>query len=191
MLIYEPMAGEDIQKCIETCLQNALFKQKDVQFTFNGAVVVCHPKDSYDDVYSAWREEMDHLHEVYINSEQYKQSQREINKIVADAQAKIDELIPQLPDILAGGNTGMLLEWLSTYTENADYIGVEKHIREVAGQILLAGYAPNAHVGKKENWDSQSSAEYIVGQAIDCMNMGMGPHPVLIPFVEKWMKQYT
>lgn len=186
MLIYDPMAGESVKECIETCLRNALFKQKDVQFTFNGAVVVCHPKDSYDDVYSVWRKEMDRLHDEYINSDGYKQSQKERNQRIANAQVKIDELIPQLPDILEGGNVGMLLQWLSTYTENADYISVETRSNEVVNMLKQAGYVQNAHVGKKDNWDSQNFAEYIVGQFID-----IGPCPYLIPFVEKWMKQYA
>lgn len=149
------------------------------------------PGDTSDAVHSAWRKETDRLHDEYVNSDGYKQSQKEMRQRIANAQAKIDELIPQLPDILAGGNVGMLLEWLSTYTENADYVGVEKHLDKIIAQLEQAGYVKGAHVGKKDNWDSQSSAEYIVGQAIGCMNMGMGPHSVLIPFVEKWMKQYA
>lgn len=187
MLIYDPMAGESITKTISEAMVMAKDKQQSVQFTFNGAVVIVKPGDTSDAVHSAWRKETDRLHDEYVNSDGYKQSQKEMSQRIANAQAKIDELIPQLPDILAGGNVGMLLEWLSTYTENADYIGVEKHLPEVITQLVVNGkYARNAYVGKKDNWDSQSSAEYIIGQFID-----IGPCPYLTPFVEKWMKQYA
>ena len=58
----------------------------------------------------------------------------------------------------------------------------------LAAQLEAAGYAENEHVGEKPEWFNTRPrmAHYIVGQALNCLRIGMGPHPITGSFVDKY-----
>lgn len=81
-----------------------------------------------------------------------------------------------------------LMFWLKSFAYDADDIGVQFSKDRLAEQLEAAGYAENEHVGEKPEWFNTRPrmAHYIVGQAINCLRIGMCPHPITGSFVDKY-----
>lgn len=93
----------------------------------------------------------------------------------------------RLPEVV--GDQDALIDWLVDYSGVADFTYVTKDYPTVIAALKAAGYSDNAHVGcpKEDFEDPQIMAEYIVGQAINCMEQRWSPHPGL---TERFAEEY-
>jgi hypothetical protein len=97
-------------------------------------------------------------------------------------------MVAVLPSVAANMDT--LIVWLSAFSGVADDCDVTFDHKAVIDILVAAGYVLNAHVGDDpQSFDSRKKlGEWIVGQAISCINHGMGPHLITQMFAEQYFK---
>jgi hypothetical protein len=187
MNIYNPMIGNHIVEVINRCLTLAAQADAPYQFTFNEIDVVVQPIDSVNEVFNRWQAEMTRRTELYWASPQGVKVLAEQAAELYRHQVTHDRLMRQLNEVV--NNEPKLLNWLAEFADATDYIGVTgKNYPLVIETIEAAGYRDGDFVGvpKKLINDHRKLARYIVGQTINCMNSGFGPHPVTGDFVKQY-----
>lgn len=190
MRTYEPMIGEDIRQSCEATISLAQANSEPVTFTHNGVTVTANPDSTAEGLYQQWRAEMDRQAEEYRRSpEGIRQAEEAKARLVSD-QGIVDSLIDRLPDVLHSRNLDNLMSWCKNFTNPADHTGVTFEHQYVFNLLMGAGYIENAHVGKAPEFfdNRQVMGEWIVGQVIDCLSKGMGPHPITQMFVDKYFE---
>jgi hypothetical protein len=158
-----------------------------VKFEFNGATVVARPYVTNPDfLYKSWDIEMQRRRQDYLSSDEYRQYKAEQEANNKRDQAIIDGLLLTLPEAVNDRVT--LLKWLRDYTTVADNASLTTQLNNVNMTLKSAGYVAGAYVGQKELIDADKNvhADYIIGQAMSCMDSGLPPHPILISFVNKF-----
>lgn len=144
-----------------------------------------------------WEAECTSQSEAYYASDEYKQSviEREAERV--KAQDEVNRLLIELPKAFESKKAESVLDWLAQFTPLADNGGVYFSIPGLANDLKGAGYVSGAW-SSKENGpqmaaaraaiaaSKQAEAEYIIGQAISCLDAGMPPHSVLNTFVDRY-----
>jgi hypothetical protein len=184
--IYEPPGGTHIATACKEAVAMAMNGRQNVQFTFNGVELLATP----DSV--AAKMEAEFITKLEADAKAYRESARGIAEAkrradeVKQKQRRLTAALSDLPRLI--GNQDHLMQWLKSFTEDADDIGVQFTKSRLADELEAAGYAENEHVGQKPEWfcTRERMAHYIVGQTINCLRRGMGPHPVTCGFVEKY-----
>jgi len=185
-LELEVMAGTDIKTACKEAVAKARKHHAPVHFDFNGQKIIAGPLDSPVLLAQQYHEQCQRAAEAYQNSDAGKERKRQDELRVKRQQAAIDMLVAALPGIV--GNETALMEWCKQYAEAGDLIGVDCRAGEVR-PILLTKWADSAHVGASPEWIAASPtrmAEYIVGQVINMLGIGMSAHPMTITFVERY-----
>lgn len=89
-----------------------------------------------------------------------------------------------------GGNLSELLGWLKSYTQIADSIYAPKvYSAWLHYKLEEAGYISSEMAGLRSRWYEENQEVlgfYIVGQAMNCLESGMPPHPILGDFVDRY-----
>lgn len=97
---YDPCAGTTINNAVKTCCELANQHNKNVEMTFNGIIVTISPNTSdKQDVYiKYYHDELDRQHQEYINSEKYKQLQKDQEAKELQRKTDLELLLKDAPD---------------------------------------------------------------------------------------------
>lgn len=182
---YNPVFGTHIRDACALAVKLARSENARVEFTFNEAKLVATPKSSATTLQKDFDEYQAKESERYRNSKAGKAAAAERKRLVARRQKTVDRIEAHLAGIISGGMDRLLRE-LANYASAADDVAVKKNLLGVATALRAAGYRNYYGVGKGADWFNtrERMGPYIVGQAINCMEIGMAPHPVLIDFVD-------
>lgn len=188
-IIYIPSGGERIEHACHEATRLARQHNALCRFDFNDVRLIAAPKKSPGTLLWEWEWTNKRERSAYRNSAKGREDARRRAAEIVSRQAKVTFLINDLPNACSAGLDKVMF-WLSAFTEVADDIGVTWDHAYVKALLEGAGYKENAHVGRKphEFTARQIMGEYIVGQAINCMGIGMPPHPVTLGFVEKYFE---
>ncbi len=186
-LVFNPWAGSDITDCIQHALKRAKRDKTNVTIlNFNGIDVTVTPTSDPDAVYAVWRGELDRRADEYRNSPEGRRSAQEAEERKQHCQREVDRLLANVPQEL-----DQLVPWLAEFSDVGDHVGVVYDQDALIATLLSYGYAPNAHVTKDKkavkHWTKQQHGEYIVGQALSCLQHGMPPHPITQNFAEEYL----
>lgn len=185
---YDPHAGSHIANACQEAVAMAIRGKQKVKFSFNGVELIATPDSDPAKL------EVEFIEKLEADSKTHRESP----KGIAEAEGRTAEILRKqrsvntslavLKDIV--GDHDKLMLWLKSFTEDADDIGVQFTKARLADELEAAGYAENEHVGQKPEWfcTRKRMTHYIVGQAINCLRIGMPPHPVTASFVEKYFK---
>lgn len=184
----ETFAGERLFDVCDRAVVRADQRRSPVRIAFNGVAVIVQPGRHASSVEIEVHRLMD------ANAAAYRASPAG-RKATADAQARLDscqhehDTLTSMP--IATLSEAALMDWLARYTDAADHIGVKgRDTAAVADALEAAGYKPGDACGLPEAdyLNPRTMARYVVGQAIDCLRSGMGPHPVTHKFIDEYRR---
>ena len=210
---FEPDCGETIQKYAERCMleRNLINKKlivknitllnskneiedKSSDFVlhglFNGVDIYTDDDSTIDSIVNFYHSELDILSKEYKKSEEYKQKKLKEKQEVKELQIKCDKMIENFKNMDLN-NYKELLIWLKEFFFVSDRIGVNFDKNILIKNLKEYGYYKDMNI--KENYiehDKVNNAEYIVGQALCCLeNYGI-LHQVLPTFVDRWLEEF-
>jgi hypothetical protein len=174
----EPWGGDNFSECARVAVQEAKALGETVILHFNSAALKVTGSSNPAALEKEYHDELDRSYKAYQASPAGRAA--EARRIAENArdQKKIDDLVKnQLDGALAKG-IGATVMWLKDYALVADNMNLKTYRSDVLGKLKGAGFKNNAHVGRKDlETDYIGFGEYLVGQAINCMESGMPPHP--------------
>lgn len=185
---YDPHAGTHIASACKEAVAIAMQERQNVQFSFNGIELLATPDSVPAKLEAEFTAKLEAAAKAYRESPKGIAEAQKRTAEIARKQRSVNTALAVLKHIVADHDKLML--WLKSFTEDADDIGVQFTKSLLAEELEAAGYTENEHVGQKPEWfcTRERMAHYIVGQAINCLRRGMGPHPVTRGFVEKYFK---
>lgn len=186
-ITFDPMAGTRIEDACEEAVRLARKNDCVVEFDFNDVHMQAFTTDSASDVSARWHAETDRRRAEYESSPEYAKKQESRRIAVLVSQNEIDRIIATI-DRISGEAEWM--SWIKYFAELSDDVGVEIDLAEVSAALRRHGWVDGAHVGKPPGDFKNNKtmlAEYIMGQAINCLNRGMPPHPITRKFVDDYM----
>jgi hypothetical protein len=185
-LEYSPSAGTHIGYACKEAVAMAMNQQAKVKFSFNGIELEATPESSPPALESAWSAKQEQASKEYRESPKGIAAAKKRTEEIIRKQRSLNTSLEVLSDIIADHDKLMI--WLKGVAEDADDIGVQFSKDRLAAQLEAAGFVENEHVGEKPEWFNSRPrmAHYIVGQALNCLRRGMGPHPVTGSFVDRY-----
>lgn len=186
---YNPPLGEYISTTINKIVALANQEMKCVVTTFNEIDLVAHPFTTTEQALEKYfTEEQQRRQEEYYASKEYKDKEVKRQKEIKEAQDIIDTYISNLNEVLESKDTEKVIDWLKVFTDPADRSGTYCNFSFVTKTFIDAGYKANAFVGEGALLETHKEwmGLYIIGQAIDCMQKGMPPHPIIYKFIEQY-----
>ncbi len=188
-LRYEPMAGECIDQSIRRSIELAHKHNRPVRFRFNDTPMRVSKRLSFRHLCNQWKHMREAAQIKFENSAEGRSRLANRAARICQAQEDTDDWIALLPSIVH--DMDKLMQWLRHFSQSTDLIGVVYDRGSVVEQLQAAGYRDNQHagMGHPPEWfcTRQRLGEYLVGQAINCLLCGMGPHPSLTP---RFVAQY-
>jgi len=183
------MCGTHIRKASETARRMAVTNCLPVRFKFNDVVLTATRKTSVASLLWTFDLVTSQHAQSYRKSKRGIEAARRRKQQIADKQQAVDHLINTLEASIANGLSDVVL-WLSRFSEVADDVDVAYSEEIIIQALKSAGYVADQHVGRpKEDFtNKQLLGEYIVGQAISCLEGGMPPHPITQTFAATFFK---
>lgn len=190
MQTYEPSAGTRIAAACRKAVALAVEHDTEVRFTFNGVALQAMPTDRPQLLAARWESIMEAQRKAYRESPEGKKAAAKRQLQITLKQASLDGLVAKMPTTLDANNLDEVVIWVRDVVDPADDVATKWNAQGVADQLEVAGYRENEHVGQKPEWFNtrERMGHYIIGQAINCMRKGMGPHPITLSFCEKYFK---
>lgn len=179
---YEPSCGENIKTTIEESLRLSNYKNLPVEFTFNGVTLLVGQSQSVEYYVDLFQQKISERQEAYNKSKkrQFAEKRRKLNLL--SKQETLDSLVQNLPS----EDNDVLVDWLISFVEASDYIGVSYDKLKVITHLYKLGFVRNMWVGFAEDWTPAHELEWIVGQILDCLErIGMIP-PIALSKLEDW-----
>jgi hypothetical protein len=96
--IYEPRAGETIDRTAMIIMELARAQDDQITADFNGIELTANPGDNAESIASYYRQEMDRRHQEYINSPEYAEQQRKAEEAQRNNQLVLQGAISVSPD---------------------------------------------------------------------------------------------
>ncbi len=187
-LTYNPGGGCHILAACTEAVKLATTKDALVDFKFNDIDLRAAPNSEPSTLAEQYSAECEKRREAYQKSAAGIAAARAQEDRLIRAQACVCGLVATLADVLREKPLPVVMAWLDDFTTHADHIGVEYDRTEVATIFEQAGYKSDEGVGNPPEWfnTQERMGRYIIGQAINCLRMGMGPHPITHSFIEKF-----
>lgn len=183
---YKTTAGLHISRaCSEA---SALSKSENglVRFDFNGVKLVASPKKSTATLIWEFDFTMARQSAPYKTSQAYVDSQNRDRVKAIEINYEINRLVNLLDWSLQ--RMDLTIDWVRQFTPLADHVCAKYDKSALKRKLEQAGYKENAHVGRaREDFnDRKVTGEWIIGQVINCISSGIGPHPIAVNFCEKY-----
>jgi len=186
MIIYEPLAGTHIREAAKEAKQLSNQHNKPVRFTFNGVKLVMTRKKAVSSLEWEFNLVLGQHNAKHRRSKRHKEYLVKRKASVALKQYRCDRTVSRMmsAECLSIGET---LNAVVTLSNDADDVDVKCDFAAIVNHMKATGFVDNAHVGRPQEVfnDPVTMAEYIIGQAIDCMKHGMPPHPMCKTFADK------
>jgi hypothetical protein len=191
-LTYEPSPGTHIATASREAAALAVQHRRAVTFNFNDICVIAWPGDSPEYIEAQWTCTHDRKAKQWHDGPGGRKHQEWKRAEDAKHQEATDALCRRLPDAIAG-SLDAVVAWCAELSEVADWCGVNWDKCRVRRMLENAGYREGENVGQPQDWFTTRDrlGRYIVGQALNCMAMGMPPHPMTRVFAERYAKLET
>ena len=188
---YHVPAGEHIDRAIQWACKLAKQHRALIRFDFNGAVLVASPKTAAHTLQWLFAKRTGERASRWRQSPAGQRAAARRKQEVASKSQELADLMDSMERRIARGYAS-LLHWLDDFTVVADDVAVAADLPRVRNALVALGFVGGQHVGRpKEDFDDAAVlAQYIVGQAISCMDQGMPPHPITTLFVTRWLEAH-
>lgn len=183
---YEPTPGESITHACREAINIANRQRSIVAFKFNDIEMFARPSDHETDLEGLYHHMCEQRAEAYRKSPEGIAAREKSEREGRQGQAQIDALVSGMNPVFDAG-LDATITWLERYATLADDIRIDSHRDAVMSALLAHGYVNNEFTGA--DWvpgDKRVMGRWIVGQCINCMSIGMPPHPVSIKFCREY-----
>ena len=186
---YESSPGEHISTACENAIALAKQSGNAVEFNFNDETIIANPDSTADALVALWDRHQKESREAYRQTPAYRESQKQLKREIAQAQATTDADIARLPAVLATGDVAQLVAWFASFGEAADWRDVTYDRAALIKTLEGAGYVEGQFVGAREaiERDSHIKARYLVGQFLSGMK---GEHGCWPQILTHWCKEF-
>lgn len=185
LIRVEAYPGCEITRTCASAIAMAAEHKLPVQFDFNGVLIKATASDEVEGLVSKWRAELDAKAAEYKASPEGQRRAEEDRQRQAEREATANQLIADLPTALTSEAT--TVAWVGKFAEVSDYIGLTDDKQAVAAAFESAGYIRNDCVGNPAVKTNKTVfARWLVGQAIDHLQKGMGIHQVAVRFAAEY-----
>lgn len=183
---YHPPAGQHLVTACFRAARQAKRERCRVRFNFNAARLEATPKKSPSTLVWEWEQLTGRQHARWSASPAGRAAARERTEEIVARQLICDGIVENLPTQI--GSLDSVMGSLFRLALNADDIGVKLNHPRIVRTLADAGFKENDHVGQPpEFFDDRPKLGYwIVGQVINCLNLGRPPHPMTAHFVGKY-----
>ena len=125
-------------------------------------------------------EAMQSAHEAYISSSAYAEFQQAQKIQDEEAQGKINDLMA----VLATVDSTKIKDWLIAFIPCNGRRDINFSKELIHRHLERLGYKENAHVGvEPESFTEEMTLQWVIGQAMASLSMGLSIHPVLLRFL--------
>ncbi len=189
MKTYEPLAGTHITGACAQAVALAVESDEPVRFKFNDIMLQAIPTDDPKVIVDRWHAIHAEQQEAYRNSPAGRETKRLRDAEVVRKQTELNAAVEALPKILRTDNhLNALVGWIKALIDPSDDVETKWNPNSVADLLEAAGYINNDNVGHEPEWFNtrERAGRYLVGQAINCMRKGMGPHPITLKFADEY-----
>lgn len=191
-LSYDPLAGTSIQEASSEAVRRAKAAKRAVTFRFNGIHLNAPPsrKITKEVLAKSYEKLCRKAHEEW--HEEWQASPEAIARVEAK-QNLVAVALEALPRILAVKKAhlghDLVMRWLLSLVENADGARVSA-FEWLAQQFIAAGYKQNDLVSEpEESFNTRERmGRWVIGQAVDCFQRGMPPHPITQKFIQAYFR---
>lgn len=188
---YEPMAGENVSYTAVRLIKIVDLTGQPCTAYFNDIKLVASTGDKSDNIVGFFHQECERRSVEYRESPAGKRAEREAEERRQAAQAKLDQLMTQLPT-LDFGNLTTLVNWLDELQDPSDHIGVNRPWQQIVETFVQHGFTPGMNCG--ENFDEEDEANfagYLIGQALSGLACEVHAiHQVYCKFAEDWRTKF-
>lgn len=159
-----------------------------VRFNFNGVALEATPKKSWLTILWEFEVITGQRSEAWRLSRKGQTHEAIWRDRARRLQSDCDTLIASLDAVLSRNDLGQTMAWIRAFQNPADHTAVHFDRAAVADTFERHGFSENQHVGQPCGFFNTRKhlAEYIVGQTIACLRIGMGPHQVTHKFIDDY-----
>jgi len=185
---YEPLCGDRIENACLEATKIATETRYPVEFQFNGIKLTALPDGDAAALRDEYWLKSHKAVKDYKASQKGQEAARKRDKEVAEKQERLDGDEETLYQVIATCSESDLMDWLYSFAQ--DDIAVKVNYPKIIELLTSGGYQANQHVGQPVEFfkDKSHMAQWIIGQAMDCMSKGMPPHPICLKFIEDYRK---
>ncbi len=188
--VIDTLPGDHLSSVIRKAIGVADSFETKVGFTFNGARIIVVKGDTVETVETEVQRQWNAQSAAYAASPAGIRAKHDAQQRLSNAVLTHAACMAALPMICGKARIDEpeLMDWLAIYAAAADHVDVQCDYPRVLELLAKAGYFANHNCGlDRSEYDKPSiMASYIIGQAMDCMQKGMPPHPITISFIEKY-----
>ncbi len=190
-LQIEGNPGEHISHFATRLEAIAKEKQTTVTGKFNNIFLTATPEATVNDLLVEYQVECDKAEKAYLASPAYREHLQLVQKKTDEANAKAKVLMEKF-DSLNWDSVTDILDWLCEIQPVADTSGVALDRKKIVRAFVDHGFKANVNTHKNFKADDKDNvARYIIGQAMDGLEVVGAPHHVLIRFVDDWKKKFA
>ena len=188
---YEPMAGENVSYTAVRLVKITSLTGQPCTAYFNDIKLVANPGDKSDNIVDFFSQECERQSQEYRESPAGKRVAQEAEERRLAAQAKLDQLMDQLPTLDFGDLTA-IVKWFDELQDPSDHIGVNRPWQQIVETFVQHGFAPGMNCG--ENFDEEDEANfagYLIGQALSGLACEVHAiHQIYCKFAEDWRTKF-
>lgn len=185
---YQAIPGTSIEFAASETHLLARQTGRRVRFNFNGVVLEATPKKSRLTILWEFEVITGQRSEAWRLSRKGQTHEAIRRDRARRLQSDCDTLIASLDEVLSRNDLGQTMAWIRAFQNPADRTEVHFDHAAVADTFERHGFSENQHVGQpREFFNTRKNlGEYIVGQTIACLRIGMGPHQVTHKFIDDY-----
>jgi hypothetical protein len=183
----EGYCGSTFHSICEEAIEYADKLNQTVEFEFNGVLCSVTRDSDPDDIWQYVNQCWDQQRSTHEATPEYKEMQHRAELAAAKRKIRMQELVSTELDHIVAINVELdTMFWLKAFVEYADWGDAEYDKQVVANKLKLLGYANDDLIGCFPDDPSNTEVfRWIVGQAINMLELGSTPHPALIPQTER------
>ena len=187
---YEVRPGENINTTAKNMIALAKEKKGDVVAIFNDIHLSATEQSISEDIVKDFESKHKKASELRSKSFKGQLAEKEQEKVKQKTQKEIDKLTGQLPGI-DFSKQDKVLDWLCEFQPLSDHIDVETNTSKILKIFEQHGYRPGINVGQNfQIQNPDNHARYIVGQALETLNIVGAIHPAVHKFTKDWKAQF-
>jgi hypothetical protein len=183
------MVGTSIATACKEAMKLSNNRCKSVHFNFNGILIKTAENSTVDQLNNFYHLELERNHEIYINSDEYKELEKKRQAKTLKDQNSLNKLISELDDIIS--NEDNLIAWLGSFSYLNDNLQINFNKEEIIQKLEESGYKRNVYTN--ENFvkdDKNICAKWLIGQALDNLHSGRRVHSMCQMFADDYKVKF-
>lgn len=188
---HDVPVGTIISAAFTELVKEANLHNESVKAEFNGIEVVAQPGDDAGKLYMDYQADQSRRAREYHRSREGKRARRQQDKRKRQMQRQAEKVMRDLRG-LDFSNFEELIDFLDRLADSSDHVDVTFDSQLVVDEFVKHGFTANANVGDEyDDNDSENSARWLIGQALDGLESIGAIHPIYHKFADEWREKFA